>query len=247
MRGLLQLTLSELKLFLREPMAAFFTLAFPLILLFVFGSIFGNDLDPEHYGGTWGPVDVMVQGYIGLIIGTIVFIGMPVTISNYRQFGILKRLRATPVTAASIVGAQVIVNLIMFVLGVVLLLVIGRIVYDLRMPENMLGMWAASLLSFLSFAAVGLVLASLFPTSRTAQAVGSAIYFPQMFLSGAAFPREMFPEGMKRATEFLPMTQINILITEIWQKGTWNLTAVVVLVIIGVVAGVAAVKLFRWE
>jgi ABC-2 type transport system permease protein len=103
------------------------------------------------------------------------------------------------------------------------------------------------LLSFLSFAAVGLVLASLFPSSRTAQAVGSAIYFPQMFLSGAAFPREMFPEGMKRATEFLPMTQINILITEIWQKGTWNLTAVVVLVIIGVVAGVAAVKLFRWE
>ncbi len=247
MRGFLQLSITELKLFLREPAAAFFTLAFPLILLFVFGSIFGNSPDTEFYGGKWGPVDVMVQGYIGLIIGTIVFIGIPVTISNYRQFGIIKRLRATPVTAATFISSQVIVNLVMFVLGVILLLVVGKFVYDLRMPESMAGMWAASLLSFFSFAAVGLVLASIFPTARTAQAVGSAIYFPQMFLSGAAFPREMFPDGMKRATEFLPMTQINILITEMWQEGTWNTTAVVVLAIIGVVAGAAAVKLFRWE
>ncbi len=247
MRGLLQLTRSETRLFLREPAAAFFTLAFPLILLFVFGGIFGNDLDPEYYDGAWGAVDVMVQGYIGLIIGTIVFIGMPVTIASYRQYGILKRLRATPVTASSIIGSQLLVNLVMFVLGVILLLVVGWIVYDLRMPESFAGMWAASLLSFVSFAAVGLVLASIFPTSRTAQAAGSAIYFPQMFLSGAAFPRELFPDGMKRVTEFLPMTQINILVTEMWQAGTWNAVAVMVLLAIGVVAGVAAIRLFRWE
>ncbi len=247
LRGLPSLAVVGAKLFLREPAAAFFTLAFPLILLFVFGSAFGNDPDPDMYGGKWGAVDVMVQGHIGLIIGTIVFIGMPVSISSYRQYGILKRLRATPVTAMIVILAQLIVNLAMFVGGVVLLLIAGKLVFDLRMPVSMPGFLLASLLSFLSFAAVGFVLASIFPTARTAQAVGSAICFPQMFLSGAAFPREMFPDTMKRVTEFLPMTQINILVTQMWQDGTWNRTAVLVLVIIGGVAAVVAARVFRWE
>lgn len=246
MRGLYQLTLTELRLFLREPAAAFFTLAFPLILLFVFGSIFGNE-PAEEYGNRWGAVDVMVMGYIGLIIGTIVFIGMPVTLAGYRQYGILKRLRATPVTAITVIVAHLLVNAVMFAVGVVLLLIAGRVVYDLRMPESMLGLVGASAFSFICFAAVAFVLAGVCSTARTAQAVGSAIYFPQMFLSGAAFPRELFPDTLKKVTNYLPMTQINILITDIWQHGTWNGVALAVLGCIGLVGAVIAVKVFRWE
>lgn len=245
LRGLARLTWTEFRLFLREPSAAFFTLAFPLILLFVFASISGNDPDPE-FGG-WGAADVMVQGYIGLIIGTVAFMGIPVTIGSYRQYGILKRLRATPLQAPTVIIAHIVVNGVITGLGTVLLLIVGRVVYDLRSPEAPFSLVVAWLLSYLSFSVVGFTLAGIFPTARTAQAVGSAIYFPQMFLSGAAFPRELFPDGLRRATEFLPMTQINILIADLWRGHGWNATAVIVLLAIGVVAAIIAFRTFRWE
>lgn len=245
LRGLGAMFWTELRLFVREPAAAFFTLAFPLILLFVFGSIFGNDPETDYSG--WGAVDVLVQGYVGLIIGTIVFIGMPVTLAAYRQYGILKRLRATPVSAVTVILAHVLVNAVMFGFGVVLLFVAGKVVYDLRMPESPLGFIAACVLSYFSFAAIAFVIAGIFPTARTAQAVGSAVFFPQMFLSGAAFPREMFPDTLKSVTQFLPMTQINVLVADIWREGSWNGTAVIALVLIGVAGAVVSFWVFRWE
>lgn len=245
LRGLGAMFLTEMKLFIREPAAAFFTLAFPLILLLVFGSIFGNDPEADYRG--WGAVDVLVQGYVGLIIGTIVFIGMPVTLAAYRQYGILKRLRATPVSAATVILAHVLVNAVMFAAGVVLLFVVGKLVYDLRMPESPLGFIAACVLSYFSFAAFAFIIAGIFPTARTAQAVGSAVFFPQMFLSGAAFPREVFPDTLKSVTQYLPMTQINELTAEMWQTGRWNGTAAIALVAIGVVGAVISFKVFRWE
>jgi ABC-2 type transport system permease protein len=245
MRGLTLLTWTEFKLFLREPAAAFFTLVFPLILLFVFASIFGNERDPEF--GNWGAADVMVQGYIGLIIGTVAFMGIPVTIGSYRQFGVLKRLRATPLKAPVVIVAHILVNGIITGLGTILLIVAGMLVYDLRTPEAPFALVGAWLLSYLSFSVVGFTLAGIFSTSRTAQAVGSAIYFPQMFLSGAAFPRELFPDGLRRATEFLPMTQINILISDLWRGEGWNWVAVGALTMIGVVAAALAFRYFRWE
>ncbi|MEJ7837326.1 MAG: ABC transporter permease [Thermomicrobiales bacterium] len=245
MRGLRMLTLSEFKLFIREPAAAFFTLAFPLILLFVFGSIFGNDRDPDF--GNWGAADVMVQGYIGLIIGTVAFMGIPVTIGSYRQYGILKWLRATPVTSPTVIVAHIIVNGIVTGMGTMLLLIVGRLVYGLRTPEAPFALVGAWLLSYLSFSVVGFTLAGIFSTARTAQAVGSAIYFPQMFLSGASFPRELFPDGLERATRFLPMTQINILVSDLWRGDGLNWIAVMSLSLIGMAAAVIAFRYFRCE
>lgn len=245
MRGLKMMTFSEFKLFMREPAAAFFTLAFPLILLFVFGSIFGNDRDPDF--GNWGAADVMVQGYIGLIIGTVAFMGIPVTIGSYRQYGILKRLRATPIKSPTVIISHIIVNGIVTGIGTILLLIVGSLVYGLRFPESPFALVFAWLLSYLSFSVVGFMLAGILSTARTAQAVGSAIYFPQMFLSGASFPRELFPDGLERATRFLPMTQINILISDLWREGTWNWIAVVTLSSIGIVSTVIAFRYFRWE
>ena len=80
MRGFQQLTWTELKLFLREPAAVFFTIAFPLMLLFVFGGIFGNE--PTDWIGTLGSVDISVPGYMGLIVGTTAFLSIPIIISG---------------------------------------------------------------------------------------------------------------------------------------------------------------------
>ncbi|MGC4193263.1 MAG: ABC transporter permease [Thermomicrobiales bacterium] len=245
MRGLGQLIRTEFRLFLREPAAAFFTLAFPLILLFTFGSAFGNDPDPD-FGG-WGAVDNSVMGYFGLVIGTVALMGIPVTIASYRQYGILKRLRATPVSAAEIVLAQIVVNGITTAIGTVLLLVAGKAVYDLRMPEMKWQLVIAWVIAYFAFGTFGFLLGGMSATSRSAQAIGSALYFPQIFLSGASFPRQLLPHWLQRTTEFFPMTQIYNLVTGLWKGEGWDWTAIVALMAIGIVSAVLSFRFFRWE
>lgn len=246
MTALIRLTKYELRLFLREPTAAFFTLAFPLIILFVFGSIFGNTPDP-HLGGH-GSVDVSTPGYMAMIIGTTGLLGLPQVLATYRDGGILRRLRATPLHPYQILGAQVAVHLAMTAAGTALLVVAARLVFGLATPEaSPLALIGAFTLGCLSFYAIGFVLASLLPTARAAQAVGSAIFFPMLFLSGASVPRETMSATMRHLTEFLPLTQVVILLSDLWFGKGWNLVALVTLS--GLLAGGALVSVltFRWE
>jgi ABC-2 family transporter len=109
MRALWKMTLVEAKLFLREPMAVFFTLAFPLMVLLLFGTIFGAEPIP---GTNLKGIDMSAPAYTGMIIGTVGLIGLPTTLAGYQELGILRRLRATPLHPSTILGAQVIVNLL---------------------------------------------------------------------------------------------------------------------------------------
>lgn len=246
LRALGQLTLAELKLFFREPAAAFFTLAFPLIILFVFGGIFGND--PSADLGGRGGVDTSVPGYIGMIIGSTAMVGLPILVANYREFGILRRLRATPVHPGVILGAQVLVNLLATTIGVALLVIAGRLVFDLVVPEAPFVMiLAAFLLSCLSFFALGFAIAGLLPSARTAQAVGSALYFPMLFLSGASYPRELMPDDIRTLSEFLPLTQVVILLQGLWYGDGWDPVALAVLFGVLIVGVAVSVRTFRWE
>lgn len=245
MRSLIALTKSELRLYGREPAAVFFTLAFPLLILFVFGGIFGNEPDPQ-FGGR-GSVDVSVPGYIAQVIGTVGFFGLPITLAAYREQGILRRLRATPVSPLTVLGAQVVVNVLFAAIGVGLLVAAGRLAYGLVPPASPLGVAAAILLSALAFAAVGFVIAGLAPTARAAQAVGSALFFPQLFLSGASFPRELMPDNIRRFADLLPLSQVVILVQQLWSEGTWAWPSLTALVAVMIAGTAVAGRLFRWE
>lgn len=245
MNQLMKLTWVELKLQLREPMAVFFTLVFPVLLLVIFGGIFGNDALPYLSG--FGQVDLSTPGYIGMIIGTIGMIGLPITLASYRQNGVLRRLQATPIRPTTVLWAQVAVNVLVAALGMILLLVVGRVFYGLRTPTMALALVPAIALSALSFFAVGFALAGVMPTPRSAQAVGMALFYPMLFLSGAAMPRQIMPETAQRIADFLPLTHVVKLLEDLWFAGEWNLVSLVV------VSGLLAAGLlvtrysFRWE
>jgi ABC-2 type transport system permease protein len=245
MKPFLKLTYTELKLQLREPVGLFFTLAFPIMLLVLFGTVFGNDA--EAYLGGYGQVDLSVPGYIGMIIGTIGMLGIPITLSNYREQGILRRLRATPLQSGSILWSQVAAQLVITLLGVSLLVITGVLFYDLRLPSGDVTVIPAILLGAFSFFAIGFVLAGMMPTPRTAQAVGMAVFYPMLFLSGAAMPRFMFPEGLQQIALYLPLTQVVILIEDLWFKGTWNMTAVVYVTAVLIIGLIVSRFTFRWE
>ena len=99
MRGFWTLTLMQFRLFLREPSAFFFSLAFPSLLLILFGLIFGN-APSALYGNNFGNVDASVPAYAGIVIGTVALLSIPIDTASNREIGVLRRLRATPLRPA---------------------------------------------------------------------------------------------------------------------------------------------------
>ncbi len=247
MRSLWKMTLVEVKLYLREPMAAFFTLIFPLMMLFIFGSIYGNEPTPFFDGR--GSVDMSVPAYMAMIIGTVGLISIAINVSMYREKGILRRYRATPLRPQTILVATVLVNFMATFLGTILLIVAAKVVYNLRFEGNALAVLAGFVLACFSFFSLGFVIAGLSPTARVAQTVGMVVFYPMLFLSGAAIPQEIMPEGVRNAARFLPLTHVVNLLQGLWFGGTWgdHLTEVAILVGVLVIGGVVAAKTFRWE
>ncbi|MBU2610204.1 MAG: ABC transporter permease [Chloroflexi bacterium] len=247
MRAFLKLTWVEIKLFFREPIGAFFTLAFPLMMLFLFGAIFGNE--PSPYFGGYGSVDVSVPAYTAMIISTSGLLTLTIGMATYRENGILRRLRATPLRPQTILLAQVVVIFLMTLLGMALLVLAGKLVYHLRFDGSPLSVAAAFVLSSLSFFALGFVLAGLMPTARTAQVVGMVIFYPMIFLSGATIPLESLPDAVRSFARFLPLTHVVTLLRGLWIGEPWSqhTTEVIVLAALLVVGILVSIKTFRWE
>jgi ABC-2 type transport system permease protein len=182
-----------------------------------------------------------------MIIGTLGMVGLPVSLASYREKGILRRFSATPLRPSVVLWAQVLVSVIMLGVGGGLLVGAARLFYNLRLPSAPLALFPAVLIGSLSFFAVGFVLAGLAPKARTAQAVGMALFYPMLFLSGAAMPRQMLPETVRRISDFLPLTHVVLLLEDLWLKGTWNLASLAVVTGVLVAALFVSSRTFRWE
>jgi ABC-2 type transport system permease protein len=247
MKSLLKMTWMEIKLFLREPVGAFFTLAFPLMMLFLFGSIYGNKPVPE-FGGR-GTIDISVPGYTAMIIATSGLMSITITMATYREKGILRRLRTTPVSPLVVLAAQVIVVFLMTSLGMVLLIVAGKLVYQMRFEGNAWSVLGGFVLSSLSFFGLGFILAGIVPTARTAQIIGMVLLYPMLFLCGAGYPRELLPEAIKKFSNFLPLTYVVNLLRGLWIGEAWGSHLLDVGVLVGmlILGIIITAKTFRWE
>ncbi len=247
MRGLWKLISVQLKLFLREPIGAFFTLAFAPLLLILFGFIWGNDPVPE-FGG-FGAMDVSVPAYMGLIVATVGLMSVPIATSAQRESGVLRRYRATPLRPLTYMVADVIVYFVMTLLGISALMLVGKVVYNVRFEGNLLSIFGAVSLGAFAFFAIGYVIAALAPTARSAQIVGMVLLYPMMFLSGAAMPIEILPESVQNFSRFLPLTYVVRLVRGLWAGNGWGqyLGDVGILLGILVVCAAIAAWTFRWE
>jgi len=240
------MTWVDSKLFLRNWMASFFTLVFPLLMLFLFGAMYGNE--PSALFGGFGGMDVSVPGYIAaLIIGTSGFMSLPMELASRREQGVLRRFRASPVHPGILLGSQLLVNVLTSAWGAVLLVIAGVLAFNLRLPENPLMFALGYLVSCVSVFSAGFLLASLLRSASAARAVSMAIFYPMMFLSGGTLPREIMPDYLQRISDFIPLTYVVNLLKGLWFGHGWDLTAVAVLAVICLVCVVVSVRLFRWE
>ena len=246
MKSLLKLTTIDLKLTFRNYISVFFTLAFPLLMLFLFGGIYGNR--PAEIFGGYGSVDITIPGYIAaLIIGTTAFMSLPMDLASQRQQGVLRRMRATPLPPAWVLVSKLATNLLLSLLGMGLQVAAGVLFFHAYLPANGLAVLLGILLSSLSLYALGFALASLVRSVNSVRAVSFAVFYPMMFLSGGTIPGQLLPETVRSIGSLMPMTYSVNLIQSLWFGQGWDLTAVLVLLAFMALGVLVSVRLFRWE
>ncbi|HHW74065.1 MAG TPA: ABC transporter permease [Firmicutes bacterium] len=247
LRIALKLTVLEGKLFLRNYINVFFLLLFPSLILLLFGGMFGNE--PAAIFGGYGTVDVSVPAYAGMIISVTGLMCLPLTLSEYREKKILKRFRATPLSPHYVIIAQIGVNLLMTVVGMLLLFITARIVFDLHFMGDFLPVVAVFLFSTLSIFSLGFLIAAVAPNMMAATAIAYLVYFPMLFLTGATIPIEMMPETMQKIAAVLPVTHVVKAMKAVWLGESIASVSNSLLLLAGitVVCFFLSFKLFRWE
>jgi ABC-2 type transport system permease protein len=247
MKSLLKMTWMEAKLFLREPASAFFTLVFPLIYLFMDGMISGNNPTPM-YGGQRA-IDAAIPALTAVVISMTGLMSTTMTLATYREKGILRRLRTTPVRPLVVLAAQVIVIFFMTCLGMLLLIVAGKLVYHMSFEGNVFSMLAGFVLSSLSFFGIGFILAGTMPTVRSAWVVAMVLLYPMLFLSGAFFSVKLLPAIIQKISIFIPLTYVVNLLNGLWFGEAWSQHLLDVGVLIGMLllGIIISAKTFRWE
>jgi ABC-2 type transport system permease protein len=176
-------------------------------------------------------------------------ISLVTIISIYREGGILKRLRATPLRPYTILSAHVLVKLLFMALTLALMILAGRRFYPAGLQAPVISFAAALLFSTLSILMVGFVIASLVKTARFAQPVSALIFYPMIALSGLFVAVETFPPALQVASRLLPMTYIVSLLRGIWTGESWfaHLGDVAALAIAGGLCALLSSRVFRWE
>jgi ABC-2 type transport system permease protein len=247
-RRLAKMTWLELKLFVRDPLTVIFTLAMPVILLFVMGGVFGNT--PRTDEVVWrgaGPMDFYLPAYMALVAASFGLIGLPVHLAAYRERGVLRRFRASSVGLRNILGSQAAVMFGIAILGSILLVAVATVVYDLRFPASPFLVVPAFILATLCFASLGVMLGSILPTARAAQGVGVLLWFVMMFLCGAGPPPEVLSDAMGWVARFLPLTHTIRLVQDPWLGFGWDWTETLIVLGVTVAAALVSLRFFRWE
>ncbi len=247
MRRFSKVVTVELKLISRDFLTLFFALAFPVMILLLFGTMYGNE--PSEFNDGFGAVDASVPGYICMIIAVTGIMTLPLTLAQYRDRKILKRFMITPVKPMEILLSQLAANTITTFAGMILLLICAKIVFNLHFFGNVLQAIAAFILILLSIFSIGLFIASVSKNAKAATAIAYIIYFPMLFLSGATMPLQMMPESLISISKIIPLTYGVELMKGIWLGSSIADYTTQVLVLGGILLLFAtlSVKLFKWE
>ena len=248
LRGLWRLTWLEIKIFVREPLGVVGTVGLPVLIFVVFGRAFGSrvrtaslDVPPV--------ISVDLPIFASLLIAASAVQSLVSIIAIYREGGILKRLRATPLRPHTILIAHVLVKLLFTALTLAVMVLAGRRYYPVDAAVPLLSFTLALLFTTLSVLSLGFVIASLVPTARFAQPIGALILYPMLGFSGLFVPVDSLPPTLQAVARGLPLTYAVSLLRGVWRGEGWSAHVgdVAVLALMFLVCTAVSAKVFRWE
>ena len=238
------------KMFYRTPIAAFFTLVFPLMLLILFGALFGSEDIPElgvtvaqYYAPALAVFSAASATYTNISVGT----------SFQRDEGILKRIKGSPLPPYLFFSGKIVSGTVVAALAVLIMMVFGVLVYGVTIYPRTL---PAAVLTFLvgagCFACLGLLVAAVAPTGNAATAMANATLLPLAFLSGLFFPTtDDTPDWLVTVGNIFPLKHFNDAFQATFLPNTtgpqFDWGALGYMALWGVVALLLALRLFKWE
>src|SRR6202050_1375494 len=214
--GLWKLTWLEIKIFLREPLGAFGSILLPILVFVVVGRLAGGRLTLGSLSAA-GFLRVGLPVFVAVLIALNGVLSLVTIISIYREGGILKRLRATPLRPQTILTAHVLVKLALTLVTMALMVLAGKRYYPIHVDVPIFGFAMALLLSTWSILSIGFLIASIVPTARFAQPVGAAILYPMLALCGLFVPLQSLPPALQVVARGLPLTYSVSLLEGIWK------------------------------
>jgi ABC-2 type transport system permease protein len=230
-------------LFWRNREAAFFSFLFPILLLVLIGSVYGD----EPIEGVSAPTFLLI-GLLGYGVSANAFAALAITLVIRREAGLLKRVRGTPLGPVTYLAAVIASTVVVIALEVISQLLLGVYLLDADWPERPLYFVFAIGVGAAAFAALGIAITTAVRTAEGSSAVVNAIYLPMAFISGVFFSTEEMPAFLQAISEVLPLTYFLDLIRASFVAGeSFEPSSIAALVVWGLVGLAVALRRFRWE
>ena len=246
LRGLLTLTWLEIKIFVREPLGVIGTVGIPVLVFVGLGRISRPGRTGSVPPDLWA-LDLPVLTAILIALSAV--LSLVTIIAIYREGGILKRLRATPLRSHTILTAHVIVKLVFTAVTLAAMVLAGRRYFPPGVHVPFVSFGVALLYCTACIVSLGFLIASVVPTARFAQPIGTLILYPMIGLSGLFLPVAALPPALRIVARALPLTYSVSLLRGIWLGEGWLVHAadVAALALIFLVCTAISSRVFRWE
>lgn len=249
MKALLRQTRWEQTSYWRNPAAATFTFAFPLMFLVIFTAINGNSTVGLH-----GGVVKFAQFYVPAILAfgliSACYTNLAFTVSGRRESGILKRVRGTPLRPVVYLGAMALNAVIVSLILSALVIALGLIAYGVTFPGRYLGLVVTASLGALCFGSLGFAVSTFVPNQDAAPAIVNFVIFPLLFISGT-FGQIKDGSTLARIADVFPIRHLNqqmIAVFNPFASGTGIIATHSAMLVLWGLAGLAvSLRRFRWE
>jgi ABC-2 type transport system permease protein len=230
---------AELKLMLRDPLVLTFVFVFPVLTMLIIGGSFGTKPDPGF--SNRNPAHWYVASYLTVVIAAAGLIMLPVHLASYRERGVLRRFAAAGFPRWSFALAQLVVGLVAVAAASAFELAVAAPVYGIPALHES---WRVALgigLGAVAFVSIGVLLGTLLPSARAAQAVGLILFFPSFLLGAGGPPPHALGATMRSIAGVLPLTQVTDAIRDPWLGlGTASGSLIVVAVLAVAATALAA-------
>jgi ABC-2 type transport system permease protein len=231
----------RIQLTLRNKMFVFFSVIMPFGFFFLYAGVFAKGIPRD------------VQYFLGPVISLAVmgsFWGLSAALVTFREQGILRRFHVTPVTASDMLASSIVANYVLTLPTVAIELLFAKVIFHVPSFGNILSLVSLVTVGVVSFASMGLVVASVTNTMQETQVLNQLIWLPLIFLSGATMPLPFLPDVAQKFSVFLPATYLvwglqdaifrSEAISDLW-------VAVLALGVWAILTFFVAAQLFRWE
>ena len=236
----------EGKLSLRSPDGIIFGIGMPVGVLLLIAVVAGSQ---SAGGADYSFLQSAFASLLTVGICATAFMGLPLTIADYRDKKILKHFFATPIRPFMILSVQVVIGMLTSFFSAALVTVLAVFGFGYRMEGDPFLFIGAFLLVMLSMYSIGMILASLCKTVKIANVVTTFVYFPMLFLSGATIPFELFPDTVQKVCNVLPLTHgiklLKAVSLNMWSQEIW--ISVALLIVFAVVGCILSVVSFKWD